>query len=66
MEPTLVERALVEGARIGVAGEKGFPAKEQDEQIQTMTALGFGEREEPLVVAGKVEQRREVDLEELL
>ena len=66
MEPALVERPLVQGARVGGAGEKRFPAEEEDEQFQPMAALGFGEREEVLVVAGEVEDGRKVNLEELL
>jgi len=55
----------VQRARVGVAGEERFPAEEQDEQLQSVAALGLGEREQALVVAGKVEQGGKVDLEEL-
>ena len=65
VEPAFFQRPLVQRARVGVAGEERFPTEEQDEQLQTVTALGFGECEQVLVVAGKVEQRGKVDLEEL-
>ena len=53
-------------ARVGGAGEEGFPAEEEDEQLEAVAAFGLGEREEAIVVAGEIENGREVDFEELL
>ena len=66
VETAFVEHSLMEGTRVGRPGKKGFTTKEQYVQLQPMAALGLGEREEAIVVAGKIEDGRQVDFEELL
>ena len=66
VETAFFERTQMKGTRVGLPGEKGLPAEEQDEQLQSVAALGLGECEEVVVVAWKIEDGRQVDLEELL
>ena len=65
VEPTFVEHPLMKGTLVGRPGEKGFPAKQQDEQLQPVAAVGLGDRKEAVVVARKIEDGRQVDFEEL-
>ena len=56
-----MERAIVVGA-----GQEARPPEHEREHLQPMAARRLIEREQVFVVAGKAEDRREVDLEELL
>ena len=56
----------MEGARVGRARQEGLAPEDQREHLEPVAALRFGEGEQAVVVAGKIEERREIDLEELL
>ena len=56
----------MEGARVGCARQEGIAPEDQREHLEPVAALRFGEGEQAVVVAGKVEERSEFDLEELL
>ena len=56
----------MEGALIDRAGQEGLAPEDQREHLEAMTPRTVVEGEEAVVVAGEVEDRREIDLEELL
>ena len=66
VEPALFNRLLVKAARVGSPRCEGVAAEDQQEDLQPVPALLCTEREEPLIVAGKIEDCRKVNLEELL
>ena len=53
VETAFVEHPLMQSTRVGCPVEKGFPAKQQDEQLQPVATSGLGECKEVVVVAGK-------------
>ena len=66
VETAFRDGALMEGARVGCARQEGIAPEDQREHLEPVAALRFGEGEQAVVVAGKVEERSEFDLEELL
>ena len=55
----------MEGAFVGRAGQEGLAPEDQRKQPERVAALRRAEGEEAFVVAGEIEDRREIDLEEL-
>ena len=66
IEPSFLYRALVECPSVGGIGHEGVPAEHERERLQPMAARRRVESEQPVVEAGNVQHRRQVDLEELL
>ena len=56
----------MEGARVGCARQKGLAPEDQREHLEPVAALHRVERKQAVVMAGKVEERSEIHLEELL
>ena len=56
----------MEGARVGRARQEGLAPEDQREHLQRVSAFRLVEGEQAVVVAGKIEDGREIDFEELL
>ena len=66
VKTAFVHRAPMKRAIVVGAGQEARPPEHEREHLQPMAARRLVEREQAFVVAGKAEDRREIDLEELL
>ena len=66
VEPRVFDGPLVKRARIGRPRDERRPPEDEREHGEPVTTLVGREGKQPFVVAGEVEKRREVELEELL
>ena len=66
VEATFLDGALMEGPLVYRAGQEGLAPEDQREELEAVAPFRIVEGEEAVVVAGEVEDRREIDLEKLL
>ena len=66
VEPRVLDGPLVKRARIGRPRDERRPPEDEREHGEPVTTLVGREGKQTFVVAGEVEKRREVELEELL
>ena len=65
VEPAFLDGALVESTWVSRPGKESLAPKDEHEYLQPVMPFGFGESEQALVVAGEIENRREIDFKEL-
>ena len=65
IEAAFVERAPVEGPLVGRIRQEGLAPEHEGEDLEPMAARSGVEREQAVVAARQVQDRRQIDLEEL-